>query len=68
MKGAHAMIAAENLTGRGRTERMNLPARFKISFFRKEIVKTRSAYKSADAAYTIFVIIAVVSIFIAVSV
>ena len=55
------MIAAENFAGRGRVENTHFPARFKIDFFRKKIVKTSSAYKTADAAYTAFVI--VVSIF-----
>ena len=55
------MIAAENFAGRGRAENTQFPARFKIDFFRKKIVKTSSAYKTADAAYTAFVI--VVSIF-----
>ena len=61
LKGAHTMIAAENFPGRGRAENTHFPARFKIDFFRKKIVKTSSAYKTADAAYTAFVI--VVSIF-----
>ena len=55
------MIAAENFAGRGRAENTHFPARFKIDFFRKKIVKTSSAYKTADTAYTVFVI--VVSIF-----
>lgn len=59
------MIAAENFAGRGRAENTQFPARFKIDFFRKKIVKTSSAYKTADAAYTTFVI--VVSIFTAAS-
>ena len=65
IKGAHTMIAAENFAGRGRAENTQFPARFKIDFFRKKIVKTSSAYKIADAAYTAFVI--VVSIFTAAS-
>ena len=60
-KGAHTMMLAENLAGRGRAENTHFPARFKIDFFRRKIVKTSSAYKTADAAYTAFVI--VVSIF-----
>ena len=59
------MIAAENFAGRGRAENTHFPARFKIDFFRKKIVKTSSAYKTADAAHTAFVI--VVSIFTAAS-
>ena len=59
------MIAAENFAGRGRAENTQFPARFKIDFFRKKIVKTSSAYKIADAAYTAFVIVA--SIFTAAS-
>ena len=59
------MILAENLEGRGRAENMHFPARFKINFFRRKIVKTSSAYKTTDAAYTTFVI--VVSIFTAAS-
>ena len=51
------MIAAENFTGRGRAENTHFPARFKIDFVRKKIVKTSSAYKTADAAYTTFVIV-----------
>ena len=51
------MIAAENFAGRGRAENTQFPARFKIDFFRKKIVKTNSAYKTADAAYTTFVIV-----------
>ena len=64
-KGAHTMIAAENFTGRGRTENTHFPARFKMSFFRKKIVKTSSAYKSADAIYTTFVTVVIASIFTA---
>ena len=55
------MMLAENLAGRGRAENTHFPARFKINFFRRKIVKTSSTYKTADAAYTVFVI--VVSIF-----
>ena len=65
IKGAHTMIAAENFAGRGRAENTHFPARFKIDFFRKKIVKTSSTYKIADAAYTAFVIVA--SIFTAAS-
>ena len=59
------MILAENLAERGRAENTQFPARFKIDFFRRKIVKTSIAYKTADAAYTAFVI--VVSIFTAAS-
>ena len=51
------MIAAKNFAGRGRAENTHFPARFKIDFFRRKIVKTSSAYKTADAAYTTFVIV-----------
>lgn len=57
IRGAHTMILAENLAERGRAENTHFPARFKIDFFRKKIVKTSSAYKTADAAYTAFVIV-----------
>ncbi len=50
------MMLAENLAGRGRAENTHFPARFKINFFRRKIVKTSSAYKTAEAAYTAFVI------------
>ena len=65
IKGAHTMMLAENLAERGRAESTHFPARFKINFFRRKIVKTSSAYKTADAAYTTFVIVA--SIFTAAS-
>ena len=61
IKGAHTMMPAENLAGRGRAENTHFPARFKIDFFRRKIVKTSSVYKTAEAVYTAFVI--VVSIF-----
>ena len=51
------MILAENLAERGRDKNTHFPARFKIDFFRRKIVKTSSAYKTADAAYTTFVIV-----------
>jgi len=57
IKGAHTMILAENFAERGRAENTQFPARFKIDFFRRKIVKTSSAYKTADAAYTTFVIV-----------
>ena len=57
IRGAHTMIVAENLAERGRAENTHFPARFKIIFFRRKIVKTSSAYKTADAPYTAFVIV-----------